>query len=313
MEPLARQPAAPATDDELTRVVALARGSDPAQTMAVLGLGPGDPQTRLERGAISRASWFTSGPATLRIELAPGRAVARAWGPGAAQALDAVPALVGERDDPTPLVARHEIVAQTMRRLPGLRLTSGAPLFETLLVSILGQKITSLEQRRSFAALVRRLGTHAPGPLGLMLPPPPETLARTPYWVFHPLGIERRRADTIRAAAAAAASLERIVTLSTEQRIKALGSLPGIGPWTAAEAIRLSFGDPDAVSVGDYHLPTLVCRALAGEENGTDERMPELLAPYAGQRARVVLLIENAGLRFERHGPRMAPRSIGAM
>jgi hypothetical protein len=38
--------------------------------------------------------------------------------------------------------------------------------------------------------------------------------------------------------------------------------------------------------------------------------MLELLEPYAGQRARVVLLLEHAGQRGERHAPRMAPRSI---
>jgi len=313
MEPRPIPSAALAFEGGLTRLVPLAHGADPVLTMAALWLGPADPQTRFEPGAISRASWFRSGPATLRIQLAADHVRARAWGPGATDALDAVPALIGERDDPTPLVPRHRIVAETARRLPGLRLTSGAPLFETLLVSILGQKITSLEQRRSFAALVRRLGRRAPGPLGLMLPPPPETVAKTPYWVFHPLGVERRRADTIRAAAAEAASLERIATLTTAERLAALRSLPGIGPWTAAEAIRLSFGDADAVSVGDYHLPTLVCHALAGEANRTDERMLELLAPYEGQRARVVLLIENAGLRFERRAPRMAARSIAAI
>jgi 3-methyladenine DNA glycosylase/8-oxoguanine DNA glycosylase len=286
--------------------------------MAVLWMGPGDPQTHVEPGAISRASWFKTGPATLRIALAAGHVRASAWGPGAAEALDAVPALIGELDDPTPLVARHEIVAATARRMPGLRLTSGAPLFETLLVSILGQKITSLEQRRSFAGLVRRLGTRAPGPLGLMLPPPPETLARTPYWAFHPLGIERRRADTIRAAAAVAASLERIATLSTAERISALCSLPGIGPWTAAEAVRLSFGDPDAVSVGDYHLPNLVCWVLAGERPGSDDRMLELLEPWRGQRGRVVRWLELgsfdlAGLGPARRGPRMPSRSIAGL
>ena len=101
--------------------------------------------------------------------------------------------------------------------------------------------------------------------------------------------------------------------LPTQDRIARLCSLPGIGPWTAAEAIRLALGDPDAVSVGDYHLPTLVCAALAGERGGTDERMLELLEPYAGQRARVVLLIEHAGSRAERHAPRMTPRSIAAI
>jgi 3-methyladenine DNA glycosylase/8-oxoguanine DNA glycosylase len=204
-------------------------------------------------------------------------------------------------------------VAEARRRLPGLRLTSGAPLYETLLFSILGQKVTSFEARRSFGALIRRFGEPAPGPMRLLLPPPPEKLARTPYWAFHSLDIERRRADTIRAAAAAAHRFPSLVRMPTSERIARLSSLPGIGAWTAAEAIRLSFGDPDAVSVGDYHLPGLVCWALAGEADGSDERMLELLEPYAGQRARVVLLLERAGYRAERHAPRMAPRSIARM
>jgi 3-methyladenine DNA glycosylase/8-oxoguanine DNA glycosylase len=146
-----------------------------------------------------------------------------------------------------------------------------------------------------------------------MVPPPPEKLARTPYWALHSLGVERRRAETIRAVAAAAHRFPSLEALPTAERVARLSTLPGIGPWTAAEAVRLSFGDPDAVSVGDYHLPGLVCWALAGEREGTDERMLELLAPYAGQRARVVLLIERVGPRQERHAPRMAPRSIAGI
>ena len=52
-----------------------------------------------------------------------------------------------------------------------------------------------------------------------------------------------------------------------------------------------AMGDPDAVAVGDYHLKNLVVHALAGEPRGTDERMLELLAPYAGQRGRVIRLL----------------------
>ena len=77
--------------------------------------------------------------------------------------------------------------------------------------------------------------------------------------------------------------------------------------------MRIAYGDADAVSVGDYHLPRLVCRLLAGEPDGGDERMLELLEPYRGQRARVVLLLETSGVRMERHAPRMRPRSIGAL
>jgi len=300
-------------DEPIEAIVPLVAHSDALATMSILWQGPPDAQMRVEGHVISRASRYPTGLAALRIKVSRDHVVARAWGPGAAQALQTVPSLVGERDDPTKLIPTGTVVADLARRLPGLRLTSGAPLYETLLFSILGQKVTSFEARRSFGMLVRRFGEPAPGPLGLMVPPPPAKLARTPYWAFHSLGIERRRADTIRATAAAAHRFDSLVTLSTAERISRLTSLPGIGLWTAAEAIRLSFGDPDSVSVGDYHLPALVCWALAGERDGTDERMLELLEPYAGQRARVVLLIERAGLRFERHGPRMAPRSIAGM
>jgi 3-methyladenine DNA glycosylase/8-oxoguanine DNA glycosylase len=89
-----------------------------------------------------------------------------------------------------------------------------------------------------------------------------------------------------------------------------LRALPLVGQWTAAEVGLRALGDPDAVSVGDFHLGGAVSWALAGEERGTDARMLELLAPYAGHRARVVRLIESAGIHAPRRGPRMAPRSI---
>ena len=92
-----------------------------------------------------------------------------------------------------------------------------------------------------------------------------------------------------------------------------LRSVPGIGPWTAAEVALRVLGDPDAVSVGDFHLPNVVAFALAGEPRGDDRRMLELLEPWRGQRARVVRLIESSGLRPPAFGPRYAPRSIAAI
>jgi 3-methyladenine DNA glycosylase/8-oxoguanine DNA glycosylase len=297
----------------LEQIVPLTSGADALATIGMLWQGPPDAQMRIDGPIVARASRYRTGPATLRLLIGRQRVVARAWGPGANEALASVPSLVGERDDPSVLVPVDDVVARAAHFASGMRLTSGAPLYETLLFSILGQKVTSFEARREFGALIRRFGERAPGPLGLFVPPPPAKLARTPYWAFHALDIERRRADAIRAAAAAAHRFESLRALPTAERVARLSSLPGIGPWTAAEAIRLSFGDPDAVSVGDYHLPGLVCWALAGERDGTDDRMLELLEPYAGQRARVVLLLERTGQRGERHGPHMAPRSIAGI
>lgn len=281
--------------------------------MAMLWQGPSDPQMHFETGAVTRATRTAAGPASIHISVAGHEVVAHAWGSGAQAALDSMPSLVGETDDPTALVPRDSVVAELVRRLPGLRLARGGRVMEALVPSILGQKVTGLEARRAHRALLLRYGEPAPGPLGLTLPPSPESLAKLPYWAFHPLGIERCRADAIRAAAAAAARLEEIAQLTSAEGMARLMSLPGVGPWTAAETMRLALADPDAVSVGDYHLPRLICWALASERTGTDERMLELLEPYRGQRGRVALLIEHSGLHHERHGPRMAPRSIASI
>ena len=68
-----------------------------------------------------------------------------------------------------------------------------------------------------------------------------------------------------------------------------------------------ALGDPDAVPVGDYHLPAVVTYALTGEEGGDDARMLELLEPYAGHRYRAIQMIKFSGVTPPRRGPRYAP------
>ena len=89
-----------------------------------------------------------------------------------------------------------------------------------------------------------------------------------------------------------------------------LESIVGVGPWTSAEVNATALGDPDAVSVGDYHLPHQVSFALAGERHGSDERMLELLEPFRGHRQRVIRL--DPGRRHPPRAPRprYAPRNI---
>ena len=295
------------------RRVRLPDGVDPALTLAELWHGPADPHLRFDGRAVCRAGRTPDGPATIRLVVHGSEVEAEAWGPGAAWALDALPDLLGARDDPSRLKPRHRLVAELVRRLPGLRMPRTGAVMDVLVPTVLAQKVTSLEADRAYRALVRAFGERAPGPLDLSLAPAPATLARLPYYALHPLGIERRRADILRLVAAAAAQLEAIVHLPPTEGRRRLQSLPGVGPWTAAETTRLALGDPDAVSVGDYHLPTLVAYALTGERRGDDARMLELLEPYRGQRARVVRLLELSGLHPPRRGPRLAPRSIAAM
>lgn len=284
---------------------------DLATTLGPLAHGRGDRTIRIG----SREAWLAfrmpAGQATLLLRLtAPTHLEATAWGPGATHALDGAGLLVGEADRPEAFVAAHPVLRRLERAHAGLRMPQTRRVFHALVPSILEQKVTGTEAFRAYAALLRIHGEAAPGPGDLLLPPPPSKLASLPYHAFHPLGVERRRADVIRRAAARSGWLDA-ATSAAEATIR-LRSLPGIGAWTAAEVVRSAFGDPDAVSVGDFHIPNTVAWALAGEPRADDARMLELLEPYRGQRGRVQRLLEVGRITAPRYGPRMAPRSFAA-
>lgn len=285
---------------------------DLAATLRPLVHGRADRTTHLGRDEAALAFRTPAGPATLLLRLeSPGVLGARAWGDGAEHAVASAAELVGEEDRPELFVPRHAILAELARRHPGLRLPRTRRVLHALVPTILEQKVTGTEAFRSYGSLLRRYGEPAPGPIDLLLPPPPAILATLPYHALHPLGVERRRADVIRRAASHALALESAVTAAHSAR--RLASLPGIGPWTVAEVLRSAFGDPDAVSVGDYHVPSMVAWALAGEPRADDARMLELLEPYRGQRGRVQRLLELGRVVAPRRGPRYAPRSIAAI
>ena len=283
---------------------------DLVRTLASLRHGAGDPTIRFASGEAWRGMRTPEGPVTLRLRADGPRVQVASWGPGAAWALAAAPGLIGMLDEPQLLVPRDRLIRDLARRFAGIRLPRTLLPFEALLPAICEQKVTGREAQLAFRAIVRRHGEPAPGPGGLWLPPEPSVLAGLRYFAFHPLGLERRRAEVVMRAAATA---PRLAEGAPAEVVRLLHALPGIGPWTVAETVRVAYGDPDAVSIGDYHLPNLVAWALAGEPRADDARMLQLLEPYRGQRARVQRLLEASGIRPPRYGPRMSARRIAAI
>jgi 3-methyladenine DNA glycosylase/8-oxoguanine DNA glycosylase len=306
----------PTTAEALDRLVDPRGPLDLRITMGALRHGPHDPAFARREDGWWRATRTPDGPATTRFVPDGDRVRVAAWGPGAARALAGADGVMGATDDPAAFDPPHGLVRDLHRRHPGLRIPRSGAVFEAILPTIVEQKVTSAEAHASYRQLILAWGEPAPGPgrgLGLRVPPDPRDLACRSYFEFHRFGIERRRATAIRTAAANARRLEDALTMDPAAAKRRLCALPGLGPWTAAEVALVALGDADAVPVGDYHLPNIVAWALAGEPRATDERMLELLEPFAGHRGRAVRLLSLSGLHAPRFGPRAPLRSIRSL
>lgn len=301
--------AAAATDTagappDASATVATAAPYDLARTLSVVAHGPGDGTARAEPGAWWWATFTRSGPVSARARVVAAGVELSAWGPGAAELVARAGAVLGTDDDPGALTAHHDAVAALQKRFRGVRLAAPASVWHALVPTVLAQRVTGREATTTWWALVRRLGGAAPGPAGLRLPPSPQAIAAVTSPEWHRLGVERRRADTLRRAAAAAHRLEEGVGLGLDVARRRLRAVTGVGPWTAEVVMGEALGDSDAVPVGDWHLPGIVCWALAGRRRGTDDEMLALLEPYRGQRARVVRLLGLGGTGPARRAPR---------
>jgi 3-methyladenine DNA glycosylase/8-oxoguanine DNA glycosylase len=317
---------------------------DVRRTISVQGRGRSDPTFQPdEAGAIWRTSLTPDGPGTIRVlparpsAPAPGgdeaevpaeppcpRVRAQAWGPGAQWLLDALPGCLGFYDDISGFDPdAHPVIRDAARRHPELRLGRSGRLMEALVPAVLEQKVVVLEAHRAWRILLTKYGTPPPGPApaGMRVFPDAKTWRRIPSWDWHRAGVEGVRAETIIRAASVADSLERLLTLTHEEADRRLRTISGIGVWTSAEVRQRAAGDPDAVSVGDYHLKNVVGWALAGKDRSTDEEMLALLEPFKGHRHRATRLIglsggngtgtrpgRAAGSGIARYGPGGPPR-----
>ncbi|GAA4074286.1 3-methyladenine DNA glycosylase [Streptomyces shaanxiensis] len=278
--------------------------------------GPGDPTFRaMPDGSVWRACRTPAGPGTLRVGVRGAEVRGEAWGPGAEWLLEQLPELLGAADDPSAFVPRHRLVAVARHRRPGLRLTRTGLVMESLIPSVLEQKVTTDEAYRAWRLLVRKYGEPAPGPAPgrMCVMPDAETWRLIPSWEWHRAGVDNKRASTILRAVRVAARMEEAVRMPPAEAQGRLEVVPGIGPWTSAEVVQRSHGAADAVTVGDLHLPGIVGFALAGDRDADDSVMLELLEPYAGQRHRAARLILLSGRVPGRRAPRMPRGDIGRL
>ncbi|WP_300345608.1 3-methyladenine DNA glycosylase [Nesterenkonia sp.] len=258
--------------------------------------------------------------ATVRVRAAGSSAEAAAAG------LESAAGMLGVEDDWLELELLLDALgdrvsttlAQVRRRHPGVRLPAAGGLFDQLVTVTLEQKVTHDQARHCWRQLLRRHGerppssARLPAPEWMRLPLTPAALKRIPSWEWHQLWVQPALSKTIQRVADRAAAIHRLdvstpaETFSVGLLAEQLTGLPGIGQWTAAEALQRSHGAADLPAVGDYHLAHFVGEALTGRRTD-DEGMLQLLEPFRPHRQRVIRLLVLSGFRQQRFGPRLAP------
>ncbi len=271
--------------------------------------GAHDPAFLIDGPIVWRASRTPDGVATLALRQNGDGIRASAWGPGGDWALSQLPALCGAEDDDDGFdAAQHPVIAEAHRRHPGLRLGRTDLVFDALAGAVFEQKVTGLQAFGAWRRILTWHGERAPGPTPrpMFAPPSIDGWRRIPSWAWHRAGLEPSQSRTVARAAGQGESIVRALDADPPGRDTVLCALPGVGPWTSAETRIRAYGDPDAVSVGDFHLAHHVGHALTGARTD-DEGMLAVLAAWPGHRQRVIRLIAASGIREPRRGPRLHP------
>ena len=260
------------------------RPLDLVTTLSALQRGAGDPAQCLDRGIVWRATRTPDGIACTALrQSTDGTVRAAAWGPGREWAIAQVPALCGAHDDEHGFApSLHPVVSEAQRRRPGVRLGRSDLVFDALAQSITEQKVTLRQAFGAWRSVVTWFGERAPAPAPrpLFAPPTIDGWRRIPSWAWHRAGLEPPQSRALVEAARRGAGLVRAVEAAEDGEARGirLMGVRGVGPWTASETRIRALGDPDAVSVGDFHLAHQIGYALTGHRTD-DDGMLELLEP----------------------------------
>jgi AraC family transcriptional regulator of adaptative response / DNA-3-methyladenine glycosylase II len=166
--------------------------------------------------------------------------------------------------DPAPItdvLAKDPILRPLLERRPGLRVPGVWTPFECAIRAVLEQQVSVATGRDWVERLVRRVGTPiATGAEGLthLFPSPLAILEGA----TDDLPLPMRRLATLRSLAQAVHEGRVDFNAHSDDVVRALTAVPGIGDWTAQYVALRALGEPDAFPAEDLVLR----RMMAGHE-----------------------------------------------
>ena len=268
------------------------------RTFSLQRLGPYDPTADLSEDCFRKAFCYQGEPAAVQVCRSGDSLEVSALGCDPDALLEETLAGLEQDDCYATFATDDSGVFRLHRKNPGLRLLRVPWLYDVTCSAILQQRIRTVDAMRDWRRITLRYGSHAP--LGLRAFPPAEVLAGVPQFELERMGIDAKRAKALLRFAKEMQFVSLRPGVGFAQLRQTLLRVHGIGPWTTETVMGYGAGDTDAAIPGDLHLPHLVCYALAGETEGSDERMMELLEPFRGHRFRIIRLLYEARLNVPR-------------
>ena len=186
--------------------------------------------------------------------------------------------------DPVPIadvLAMDPILRSLVEKRPGLRVPGVWSPFECAVRAVLGEQVTVATGRAWVERLVKRIGTPiATGAEGLthLFPSPLEIRER----LKDDLALPRSRVATLQALAQAVHERRIDFTAQSDDVVRALTTVPGIGAWVAQYVALRALGEPDAFPPGDPVLRRMMVGDEGRSASGDIEARAQAWRPWRG-------------------------------
>ena len=206
----------------------------------------------------------------------------RLAGSDAELAADQVQWMLGIGQDLSPFYTLAEslpALSELVVQFRGLHLPRTATLFESITLAILGQQISASVARIMRTLIIERFGARAEfGDTTYYAFPGPQALVSSSVEELRTLKLTQRKSEYVLGIAAAALEPDwnELTELSSDDFVRRLTRLRGIGAWTAQWALVRGLARPDALPLGDLALRRGVSRLLRSGQPVTDAEVEQI-------------------------------------